>query len=142
MASTLLWLIIIGANLYAVTALWPEGPRAGVPTAEAKAQARLFLLVIGGAFSLVFVGIGLFAYDLLQIRRERQVHQLKFLADMAVMAQNETRDHQTKQAQRLLEAQDVPQPENGSESQDPLSQRGISPTSALPPNSIERSDAQ
>jgi hypothetical protein len=112
MVSAVLWLIIVGANLYAVTALWPEGTASGLSQEEAKAQARLFLLVVGGAFSLVIVALGLFAWDLVSISKERHIHEAKFLNEIAEAARAEAlkRDAINKQTGTAVELSPSPPP--------------------------------
>lgn len=90
--SAAVWMVILTANFYAVTALWPEEARYlpnGRLTPESKAQAQLFIKVIGGSFSLVFVGLGLFVLDMRHTARERQALELKRQKDFAELTSSE-----------------------------------------------------
>ncbi|HEX8834952.1 MAG TPA: hypothetical protein VF719_12160 [Abditibacteriaceae bacterium] len=91
MVSAAIWLVILMANFYAVTALWPTPvlDAAGTLTPASKAQARHFLIVIGGAFSLIFVALFLFAYDWWQLSRERLLHEARSQAEFARLAREE-----------------------------------------------------
>jgi hypothetical protein len=74
MISAAIWMTILAANFYAVTALWPDARYlpTGALTPESKQQARLFIQVVGGSFSLVFIGLFFFLVDMRQTARERQ----------------------------------------------------------------------
>ena len=85
MLSAALWLVVLGALFYAVVMLWPQPGN----TVEAREQAANFLLVIGGAFSLILVNLVLFAYDLWQLAREREAHRAQFDQEFAAMASAE-----------------------------------------------------
>lgn len=88
MVSALIWMTILMANAYAITLLWPEAHyiSPGKLTAESKAQARLFVQVIGGSFSLVFLGLFLFLLDMRQTTRERLSLELQHQRDLAALA--------------------------------------------------------
>lgn len=85
LVSAAVWIVILAANFYAVTELWPVArylpSRALTP--ESKEQARLFIKVVGGSFSLVFVGLFLFFLDLRQTARERQALEQQRQRDFA-----------------------------------------------------------
>ncbi|HEX8550235.1 MAG TPA: hypothetical protein VF681_01640 [Abditibacteriaceae bacterium] len=93
MVSAAIWILILGANFYAVTALWPEAKylSPGKLTPESKQQARLFLAVIGGSFCLIFVALGLFLFDVWQLSRERQALRDKFARELAALARENSR---------------------------------------------------
>jgi len=85
LVSAAIWLTILSANFYAVTALWPVARYlpGGRLTPASKAEATLFIQVIGGSFSLVFVAFFLFILDLRQTRREREALERKRQSDFA-----------------------------------------------------------
>ena len=89
MVSAAIWLAILAANFYAVTALWPDlkylAP--GKLSPQSKEQVRLFVYVMGGSFGLIFIALGLLLFDLRHISRERQLQRAKFKADIAELAQ-------------------------------------------------------
>ena len=90
MVSAAVWMVILAANFYAVTALWPtaEYKSPGVLTAASKAQARLFIQVVGASFSLVFVGLFLFFIDMRHTARERHELELQHVGALAALAQD------------------------------------------------------
>ena len=76
---------MLAANFYAVTWLWPMGGTSPL----AKAQARLFLLVVGGAFSFLLIALFLLFIDVWHIARARSLHQARFEAEFAAIARQE-----------------------------------------------------
>jgi hypothetical protein len=85
MLSAVLWIAVLAALFYAVVMLWPQPGN----TVEAREQAANFLLVIGGAFSLILVNLVLFAYDLWQLAREREAQRVRFNQEFTDMARAE-----------------------------------------------------
>ena len=88
MVSAAVWLVILTGNLYAVTLLWPEARylASGSLTPESKEQARTFLRVVGGSFSLVFVALALFFIDMRHSARERHELELRHESELAAIA--------------------------------------------------------
>lgn len=78
MISSVVWSLVLLVNLYAVTSLWPAGGN----SPAARAEAKQFLTVIGGGFSLLIVALILLMIDLWQTARERQLHEARFKTDL------------------------------------------------------------
>ena len=96
MVSAAIWLAILAANFYAVTALWPDlkylAP--GKLSPQSKEQVRLFVYVMGGSFGLIFIALGLLFFDLRHIARERREQRQKFKSEIASLAEQSKRDKQ------------------------------------------------
>ena len=87
LVSAALWLVIFGAQVYAVLFLWPDAaPR----TPLYKAQARELAIVMGSAFLLLFPALVLLFIDFMHTARERRTHTLKFHQDMAQILREQT----------------------------------------------------
>jgi hypothetical protein len=111
MISASIWITILAANAYAVTALWPQANylTSGKLTPESKAQARLFVQVIGGSFSLVFIGLFLFLLDVRQTTRERLSLQMQHQRDLVALARESAASLQAKrETQAANETPDTP----------------------------------
>lgn len=90
MVSAAIWLLILTANFYAVTALWPTAvyQANGKLTDASRAEAQLFVKVLGGSFSLVFFALILFFLDMRHTARERQQLELQRQQNLASLARD------------------------------------------------------
>ncbi len=92
LASAVLWLLIFGAQVYAVLFLWPDAtPR----TPLYKAQARELAIVMGSAFALLFPALVLMIVDFLHTSRERRAQTLKFQSEMAQVLREQMQKSKT-----------------------------------------------
>lgn len=81
MLSAFVWMIALASLAYAVSFLWPQKGD--------LAQARKFLSLISGAFSLIFIAVLLLGYDMWQLARERKIKETQFQLNLASLALEE-----------------------------------------------------
>jgi hypothetical protein len=96
MLSAALWIAILAALFCAVVLLWPQGRS----PAELREQATTFLMVVGGAFSLILVNLVLFAYDLWQLARERRAQEARLNREFTALANAEVTRLQRQKVNR------------------------------------------